>query len=80
MEFCILCGKSVFVVLGVMRKIAKIAIDNRCSNKKLEKGIRGSIVCTVSDDRRYNKLLEEGIGGNIVDAISNDCRYNIQSE
>lgn len=55
MEFCILCGKSVFVVLGVMRKIAKIAIDNRCSNKQLEEGIRGSIVCTVSDDRRYNK-------------------------
>lgn len=54
MEFCISCGKSVFVVLGVMRKIAKIAIDDRCYHKQLEKGIRGSIVCTVSDDCRYN--------------------------
>lgn len=80
MEFCISCGKSVFVVLGVMRKIAKIAIDDRRYNKKLEKGTRRNIVDTASDDRRYNKLLEEGIGGNIVDTISNDCRYNIQSE
>ncbi len=55
MEFCISCGKSVFVVLGVMRKIAKIAIDNRCSNKKLEKGIRRNIVDTASDNRCYNK-------------------------
>lgn len=76
MEFCISCGKSVFVVLGVMRKIAKITSDNRCSNKQLEKGTRGSIVCTVSDDRRYNKLLEEGIRGNIVDTASDNRRYN----
>ena len=80
MEFCISCGKSVFVVLGVMRKIAKIAIDNRRYNKKLKKGIGVSIICTVSYDRCYHKQLEEGIGGNIVDTISNDCRYNIQSE
>ena len=80
MEFCILCGKSVFVVLEVMRKIAKIAIDNRCYHKQLEKGTRRNIVDTASDNRCYNKQLEEGIGGNIVDTISNDCRYNIQSE
>ena len=80
MEFCISCGKSIFVVLGVMRKIAKIAIDNRCSNKKLEKGIRGSIVCTVSDDRCYHKQLEKGTRRNIVDtAIDNRC-YNKQFE
>ena len=55
MEFCISCGKSVFVVLGVMRKIAKIAIDDRYYHKQLEKGIRGSIVDTASDNRCYNK-------------------------
>ena len=55
MEFCILCGKSVFVVLGVMRKIAKITSDNRCYNKQLEKGTRRNIVDTASDNRRYNK-------------------------
>ena len=80
MEYCISCGKGIFAVLGVMRKIAKITIDNRCYNKQLEKGTRRNIVDTASDDRRYNKLLEEGIGGNIVDTISNDCCYNIQSE
>ena len=76
MEFCILCGKSVFVVLEVMRKIAKIAIDNRCSNKKLEKGIRGSIVYTVSDDRCYHKQLEKGTRRNIVDTASDNRCYN----
>ena len=80
MEFCILCGKSVFVVLGVMRKIAKIAIDNRCSNKKLKKGIRGSIVCTVSDDRCYHKQLEKGTRRNIVDTASDNRCYNKQLE
>jgi hypothetical protein len=55
MEFCILCGKSVFVVLEVMRKIAKIAIDNRCYHKQLEKGTRRNIVDTASDNRCYNK-------------------------
>jgi len=55
MEFCISCGKSVFVVLGVMRKIAKITSDNRCSNKQLEKGTRRNIVDTASDNRCYNK-------------------------
>ena len=80
MEFCISCGKNVFVVLGVMRKIAKIAIDNRCSNKKLEKGIRGSIVYTVSDDRCSNKKLEKGTRRNIVDTASDNRCYNKQLE
>lgn len=80
MEFCISCGKNVFVVLGVMRKIAKIAIDNRCSNKKLEKGIRGSIVYTVSDDRCYHKQLEKGTRRNIVDTASDNRCYNKQLE
>lgn len=78
MEFCISCGKSVFVVLGVMRKIAKIAIDNRRYNKKLKKGIRGSIVYTVSDDRCYHKQLEKGTRRNIVDTASDNRCYNKQ--
>ena len=60
MEFCISCGKSVFVVLGVMRKIAKITSDNRCSNKQLEKGTRRNIVDTAIDNRCSNKQLEKG--------------------
>jgi len=37
-----------------MRKIAKIASDDRHHNKQLEEGIRRDIVDTISNDCRYN--------------------------